>query len=67
MSSLSPLEILHNAFRETLHCGGTYALVPQFLSNAEAYLKGGVITKPSAFSRLHEVACCFVERLAGGA
>lgn len=50
MSSLSPLEILHNAFRETLHYRGKYALVPQFLSNAEGYLKGGVIAQPSAFS-----------------
>lgn len=47
---VSAEEILHNAFRETLDYRGKYALVPQFLSNAEGYLKGGVIAQPSAFS-----------------
>lgn len=40
MSSLSPVEVLHNAFRETLHYRGKYAFVPQLLRDAERHLRG---------------------------
>ena len=40
MSTLSPLEILHEAFVATLSYRGDYAFVPQLLRDAERYLRG---------------------------
>jgi len=52
MSSLSPVEILHDAFRETLDYRGKYAFVPQLLSDAERHLKGDDIAEPGMFSKI---------------
>lgn len=43
MSSLSPVEILHEAFQSTRAYQGTYAYVPKILRNAQLYLRGELI------------------------
>ena len=43
---LSPVEILHDAFRATLNYHGKYAFAPQLLRDAERHLKGETISDP---------------------